>query len=267
MSVNRDSFIKYLDTFLLGKINEEHLVCELNIREDSTNILYRPVHNQHFKVDTTYNHKIIDGFTGEIILNNTHEIRNVLSIMDKEVKFSLEYNNITKMPYLLVLEDSKRKIKFTLGIKSESAESINERSIKTMPEPAQTVIITKEFISQFSKLHNIFKPDTVSLLNNDTDTANILRFNSDNSIGEVELVLDTDFVDLERKNRKSDKENTFHSTYFLKILETNKDITDKLELNNIISYQGDDIPMSCLYFNFESADIHSKYILLPYIKI
>jgi hypothetical protein len=187
--------------------------------------------------------------------------------MDEEFSFDLEINNIIKNPYMLIIKDSKRKIKFTLGIKSDKTdESIRERPLNSIPESTLSMNIDTEFINQFSKLYGIFKPDTISILNNEDDTKNIIKFNSDNYIGEVELALDGEYVDLFSKKRKNNEDNQFNALYFLRIIDTNKSIATNYSINHIVAYENDNAPASAIFFNFESDDIQAKYILLPYIN-
>ena len=251
----------------MGKINDEHNVCELTVNENSANILVRGIVDTSFKIDTTYNHGIIDGFSGKLILQNLQDIRKTIAIMDDEFSFELEYNNITNNPYMLIVKDSKRKIKFTLGVKSDKInDNLKERPLNSIPEPTLTIPMDNEFIIQISKLYGIFKPDTISILNNETEDKNIIKFNSDNYIGEVELVLNNEYVDLFDKRRKNNDDNEFNALYFLKIIETNKSIANDMNVSHIVAYKNDNVPASAIFFDFKSEDIHSKYILLPYIK-
>jgi len=265
MSTNRDTFINFLDSYILGKASEEHDVCQLIITKNSTNILFRSILNRFFKVDIEYKHSIIDGYEGIIIINNLGNLRKTVAVMDNDINFKLEYNSSGDTPRVLVVSDSKRKFSFSLGTNS-NLES-KEKRILNMPQPQMRTELSSELISNISKLYGIFKPENIAVMSLEDSNRNIIKFQSNDSTGNVELSLDNEFVDLFKSKRKNKDDHKFNASYFLKIIETGKSIFDNVDLQNIIAYENNDVPVSCLLFEFEDDNVSAKYILFPQIDI
>jgi len=256
MSVKRDVFVKYIDTFLLGKINEQHLSFKLNYDDSRVKVTMQPPTHTQFKTTTIFKHPFINGETGGVILKNADELKKTLSIMEDDINFKVEGNH-NGIPLYLHANDTKRKISFRCNSEYEDV-----RDIVNIPVPTLTCHLNNDFINSYSKLISIFKPTSVRIANSDGDEYNILKFEGENLSGNVELRLDCEFIDT-NVPKKNNHVDVYDPIYLLKILEQGKSITDDVILDYAIATQSNDIPMSALFFDFENSDIHAKYVLTP----
>lgn len=259
MSVKRDSFIKYVDSFLLGKITDEHLVSKINFDTEKIKVTFQPPIATHFKVTTTFKHPLIEGKEGYFIFNNTDNLRRSLSTMEEDITFNVE-DNMEGVPRYIHMKDSKKNISL---LASANYEQVND--VPNIP-PADIVCkLSDEFISSYSKLVSIFKPSTVRIANSDDDTYNVLKFNGNNLSGDVELRLDCDFVDVDRP-RKDNRMDAYDAMYLLKVLEQGKSISGEVIMYYPIAFTTNEIPLSALFFEFDNEDMHTRYLIRPTIK-
>lgn len=250
MKIDKKLLTRFIDTYYLGGISDEHQTVIYECSEDNIEVNLKPAQSGYIRIKTILNNSF--GENVDFAVMKTSKLLKTIDILNDDINIELERKN--DILRSLILKSDKLKGTLCLA----------DQDLISKPSPIKVDVdeipynlefdVDSNFMKKFIKTTSTFSDKNHFVIhNNKNNNSNLLTINYDNNsnLDVFSFEIDADFVDL------SDKIFYFNSTYLAAIFKSN----DNFENVKFRFFIKPDNSEALITLKFEDEYIQTLYLL------